>query len=72
MSAVRGFIQCEQGGGVLQMRTLALLVQKFRFFEIYGVSVRTNGGERDQFFAILRGEVFFGQLLKILQLSTEQ
>jgi len=67
-----GFVQCEhfvdKGGGVLQMRTSALLDAKnFVFFEIYDAFPRTRGervqpvrilcgqGGRGQFFAILCG-----------------
>jgi len=45
MSAVRGVVQCGQGGKeeVLQMRTSALFdVINIEFFEIYGVSAVTR------------------------------
>jgi len=64
MSAVRGegvcpvrtfFGQAEREE-ILQMRMSALFGAKIiGFFEIYGVSARTRGEGRGQFFAIVRG-----------------
>jgi len=57
-SAVSGFVQCGQGGG-LQMRTSALFgVKNSGFFEIYGGSARIMG-EKGQFFAILCGRLLW-------------